>query len=516
MHELKKKAFFGIVWSGGNRIFGEFAALVKRLVLARLLIPEEFGIVSMAFIVLSVINILRSVGIAGAFIRDNESEPLRAKNTLFYLSTISIVIVSALGFFLAPLGANFFADKITDQATIHTLMWVIRVIALSYLIKIIAVVPDTILSKELRVKQAVVSGVVSQSVGLVITLVLAYLGFGVWSLIIPSPIISLISGLISFKFEPFIPSAVFDKMIAKSYLSYGLNSFFTSIMNVIIQQGDDAIIGRVVGPAAIAFYTMGGHFAGLASSLISGLIKGVLFPVLSKLQDSKEAFSRAYFKVFRLSNTFSIPGIAGAALLAPEIVETVLGPNWLPIVPVFYFLAVAALLADMVAGAGAVLNTMNKPQILRNNRFMQMGLFVLLVYPFAKLWGLRGVTGVMILFPIVSIIHLFPHLSKYIDGLYSNLFKIMSKILFATVIMTISVLLIKKGLFMLFSVNIFWLILISSIGATLYFVIIFILDKKLKFEFREASFLLMEKIPNENLRNKIILLFNKIPLIGAN
>jgi len=152
------------------------------------------------------------------------------------------------------------------------------------------------------------------------------------------------------------------------------------------------------------------------------------------------------------------------------------------IVPVFYVLSIAALLNNVVGLAGPVLNSLNKPHILRNNRLIQLGFFVVLIYPFTKWWGMLGVGWVMVIFSVVSLIHFMPVLSKEIPAFYSSLSRILAKVLPSTFLMVAVVYGFRK----LVPMNFFWLFALVFIGIVVYFIPMWFLDKELKWDVEEG------------------------------
>ena len=489
MHELKKKAFMGVLWSGGNLIFNQVIALVVKLVLVRLLIPDEFGLAAMAAVVISSLDLISAFGIGSAFVRDNESDPVKAKNTLFYLHATAHFLIALIGFFIAPYVAVFFGDKISDPAVISSLVLAIRILALAHLTTMFLGVPSAVLNKNLRFKEQVIANLLGFLTYGFVAIILAFLGMGFWAIIIAQAANGVVRRITIFSFCPFIPSLIFDKKIAKDYINFGKNSFISTIADIIITNGDDTLIGRLLGAAALGFYSIGQHFAGVVATVVAGVITGVAFPVFAKLQSNKEAYQRAFFKIFRLRALFALPSIGGAMVLGPEIVKLVFGEKWLPVLVPFYILSVAALLNQLVPLAGPVLNSLNKPHIPRNNRLIQMGVFVVLAYPFTKMWGLAGMSLVMASFSIVSLIYLSPKMAKVIPGFYSNLFKVLGRIVPITALMMIIVYFSKKLVY----VNLFWLFSLVFLGVVVYFVPMWIVDKDLKWDVQEGWSVLKEK-----------------------
>lgn len=490
MYELKEKAFMGILWKGGNFFISQIILLIVKIILVRLLVPEEFGLAGMAYVVISSLSILNSFSTGTAFVRDNKSKQIVARNTLFYVNAVPIILIAVIGFFSAPYVALFFGKKIEDPAMINSLVWMIRALSLSSLIHLLSNVPNAILNKNLKFqKLAVASSSGVFSYGLVV-ISLGLLGFGPWAIIAGQIASRIFTSLFIFIFSPFFPSLILDKKLAKDYIIFGSNNFVNSLIGVVVTNGDDTLLARLVGAAALGFYSLGQHFAGLAVSAISGVINGVMFPILSKVQDNKVTYSKAFFKAFRLTNLITIPAIGGAVILAHEIVILIFGEKWLPIIPVFYILSIAALLNNFVGLAGPVLNSLNKPQILRNNKLIQFCFFVILIYPFTKKWGMLGVSWVMVIFSIVSLIHLMPILSHEVHNFYRYLFTILSRIIPCTVFMMVIVYYAKS----LISINIFTLFFLVFLGILVYFIPMWFLDKDLKWDFREGIIVLKSKL----------------------
>jgi PST family polysaccharide transporter len=399
-------------------------------------------------------------------------------------------LIAIIGFLLAPYIAGFFSKKIQDVQVIRSLIWMIRILALSQLTYVLIIVPSRVLDKELRFKESVIAGIFGTLAYGVTALVLAFLGFGAWAIILAQITNMVISRIIIFSYSPFIPSFIFNIMIAKKYLVFGVNNFINSIVGIVVTNGDDTLIGRLIGAAALGFYSLGQHFAALAVSTISGVINGVMFPVFSKIQDRKEEYERAFFKAFRLTNLLVIPAIGGAVILANEIVILFFGEKWLPIVPIFYVLSIPSFLNNIIGLAGPVLNSLNKPHLLRNNKLIQFGFFLVLIYPFTKMWGTLGVCYVMVIFSLVSIAYLTPILAKEIPKFYLYIFKVLAKVLPCTLIMMAVVYFVKK----IVPTNFFWLFALVILGVVIYFIPIFFLDKDLKWDVQEGLGVLEEKL----------------------
>jgi len=490
MNKLKSTAFLGILLHGGSYFFNQAVLLIVKLLLVRFLIPEEFGLAAMAYIVVSSLGVINAFGTGIAFIRDNKSDPLRAKNTLFYLNGAAISLIAGLAFFSAPYAANFFGHRISDPESINILLWMFRLIAVNFLLNLPTIIPSITLAKELRFKEATIAAIVGTIVYGITAIVLAFLGFGAWAIIIAGIATQIVSRAIVFFYAPFMPSLIFDKKIAKDYLNFGKNKFISSIIGIIVQNGDDTLLARLVGAAALGFYSLGTHFAGIVTTITSGIIQGVMLPLFSKIQDNKELYARTFDKAFRLKTLFIVPGIAGAVLLAEDIVLLIFGENWLPIIPVFYILSIASFLNNTISLAYPVLNSLNKPHIIRNNQLIKFAFYIVLIYPFTKLWGMIGLSWIFVIFSIISVIHFVPVLAREIPSFYSLSSRVLVKVIPTTLFMMAIVYGIKR----IVPTNFFWLFTLVFIGTIVYLVPIWFLDKDLKWDVQEGWNVLKAKL----------------------
>ncbi len=148
------------------------------------------------------------------------------------------------------------------------------------------------------------------------------------------------------------------------------------------------------------------------------------------------------------------------------------------------------MLNQFISIAGAVLNSLNKPEILRNNRLIQFGFYIVLIYPFVKFFGLVGVSLVMLIFSIVSLVHITPHIAKEIPGFYSNSFKIIARTIPLTLLMMAVVYLAKRALAM----NLFWLFSLVFLGIMVYFIPMWFIDPELKWDYYEGLAVIKEKL----------------------
>ncbi len=490
MREIKKQAFWGIIFRGGYHAFHQIASLIVKVILVKFLLPADFGLLAMAMIVFTSLDIINRFAQGEPFIRDNTSDPNKAKNVIFYMTSVFQGATALVTFFSASYVALFFANKMSDGQSITTLIWVIRILALRPLFSIVSAVPLAILNKDLRFKELYTSTIVGTAAYAITAPILAFLGFGIWAIVLAHLLEQIVVTIILLFYAPFFPSLTFDKQIVKKYISYNSNIFVNSILLIIITNGDDTIIGRLMGPSVLGFYNIGQQFAMLVTLLISTNLTEIIFPVLSTVQQDRELYNRVFFKAFRLTTFFTIPFIGVSLILGKQAVLSVFGERWLPIVPVFYVLSVSALFESLILIFRPVFGSLNKPQIFRNGRLIGAICFVVLVYPLARVWGYLGICWVMVIISAASIIYLAPKIANEIDGFYDYALGILVRTVTCTLVM-MGVLYVSMSRI---SVNLAWLFMFAVAGIVLYFVPMLFIDKELKRDLRDTLTILGGKV----------------------
>ena len=473
MLTLKKRLKQGLVWNFANLFSNEALRFILKIIVARILLPDDFGLFAITAIVLSVLSILNSFGTASAFIRDDSSNIKKAKNTLFYIDGFIDLLIFFISFTLAPHIAQFFTKN--NPQHLLTLSWMIRVLSTQKIIKIFTNVPRATLTRGINLKNIDIATIVYSFVYVILAIILVYNGFGVWSFVYGLLAAIIVESILIFTFSPFIPSFIFDKKIAKKYFNFGKNVFVSSFVNIVIREGDNAIIGRVLGAGALGFYHLGEVIVNVVIDGIGNSISSVIFPVFSRIQHEKKRLQSLYFKTFEFTNLIIVPAIAGLFILANDLVILLLGDKWLPIVPLIYVFGTAALLRSILYPSGSFFAAKNKPFIGRNVQLLNFIAYVFLIYPFVLKFGMLGAAYVLVIFSIISIVYVSHHLIKEIKGFFTKFLKIYIFYIFLSLIMMSVIYYINS----LLTFNFFTAILLILIGAFVYFGLIFLFKKQI-------------------------------------
>ncbi len=320
---LKTKTITGISWSAVERFTTQGVSFFIQLLLARLLMPSDYGIIAMLAIFLQIAQVFIDSGFANALIKkQNCSE--EDYSTVFYYNLVISIIIYLLFFSFSPKVARFY--------DIPELTNVMRFISLVVILNALCIVQRTKLIKAINFKsQTMVSlGSVLLSGGL--GLYLAYQGFGVWALCWQTIANGFFQNVFLFFSVKWFPSLSFSKTSFVEMFGFGSKILGASIISVIYSNLYTIVIGKMFHTIELGHFSRAEQFAKFPSSNIGNIITRVVFPVLSRIQDDDEKLCIAYRKIIRCSSFLIFPLMMGLAALATPFVTVILTEKWLGVV----------------------------------------------------------------------------------------------------------------------------------------------------------------------------------------
>jgi len=469
--DLKRKALFGMFWISFGRFSTEIIKLVMKIFLARLLIPEEFGTAGIAAILIMIAGQFQDFGFGSALVH-KKREIEKSANSIFTIRLMIGIILTFVCFF----GANRFAEFYNLPAIAS----MTKVLSFTFIIGSLGAVPGTMLGKELRFKKNFLRSLGSLAVYSIIAIFLAYSGFGAWSIVWAHMGSTVAGTLLAWLFCEYRPKFEFDFSVTKKLFGYGKFIAITGFMGFIIGNGDDFVIGKVLGASAYAFYALAYHFSQEPLIQVSSVVNGVMWPIYCKLQNNKERMKRAYLRAVKLSALFSIPAAVGLFILARDIIYIIFGENWLPMVDVFRALCILVAIGCLGSGADSVYNAIGRPDINSKLRFLSFVIFLIVIYPLTKYYGLLGTVGALALMTAAGLIVSYIIFYKIFGAMIFRIYIMFGKIISSALGMGIGVYLMKAYVF-INNINLVKLLALVFAGIILYLIINFIIDK----EFRE-------------------------------
>jgi len=388
---LSKKVVRGGMWVFALRFTNRGLGFVRTIILARLLAPEDFGLLGIAMLAISTIETFSQTGFQAALIqkKDNVESYL---DTAWTVSAIRGVVLFLILFLFAPVVAKFFNSP---QATL-----VIKVIAVSTLLSGFRNIGIIFFQKELEFNKQFTYEFSATLVDFTVAISLAFILRNVWALIWGGLAANFVRLFMSYILHPYRPRVRLDKGEFRKLFGFGKWVLGSSILVFLVTQGDDIFVGKMLGVTALGFYQMAYLISNLPATEISHVISHVTFPAYSKLQNDVKRLSGAYLDTLQLTAFISMPLAGGIFALAPDFTRIFLGEKWMLMVPAIQVLVLAGLVRSIAATTGPIFHGVGRPRVDTIWQVIRLIVLIGLIYPFTMRWGILG-ASIAVLFSIL-------------------------------------------------------------------------------------------------------------------
>jgi len=367
MSGLASKTVKNFFWNYGSFAVNKIVVFVTAVILARILSPDDFGLLGLALILLEYLERFSRFGIDSAVIYQ-KGDIEKTTNTAFIIALASGVILTIIAFLSAPfIGAFFDEPRVVP---------IVQVLSLSLLISNLGSIHQARLMKELDFKSRTVPEVSRAVVKGGVSIVLALMGFGVWSLVW-GRIISVLWGTgIYWYIVRWVPSLQFDSALARKLFGYSFHIVLIGLQATIFNNLDYLIIGRQLGTDALGYYMMAYR---LPELFIIGMViiaGQILFPTFSATQDDLATMKKAYLTVLKYVAAFTIPLGLGLMLTANDFVIFAYSDTWQPSIFPTQVLAVYAIVYALAYNTGDVFKALGRPDLVNKLAFVRVLIIV--------------------------------------------------------------------------------------------------------------------------------------------
>lgn len=421
-----KKTKSGVFWSflnqGGNQILN----LLITFILARLVSPEEFGIIGMITVFTGFAIRFVDFGFSAALIHKKEIDK-KDINTVFTLNTGIGIILSILFFIIAPVIANFYDKPILTILT--------KSFSIIFLVTGLSGVNRALLTKRMDFKLNTIISVISLIVSSGIAIVMAYLGYGVWSILIKILSQEIINTLLYFLLFPINQKLEFSKESFNSMFFMGRNVAGESTINYWSRNADNLLIGRMIGSEALGLYSKAYSIMLLPLNNISRVISKVMFPSFSLIQEDKKQIKNLYLKTTKLIAFITFPMMAGLSILSESFVLATFGKDWLEMAPLISILSVLGAFQSILSLNGVIYNSLGKSHLAFRLTVVFSIINVVGFYIGIKLGGLTGLAIIYTGIGIIGTIPNFYFAGRLINISIIEMFKNLSVVTFLTAAM---------------------------------------------------------------------------------
>lgn len=351
MVSLKSKAVKSVKHTSLAMILTSLLQILQLIILGRILGPAVFGVIALVQIVIQFAQMYMDMGISDAIIQKDKisKEDLSG---LYWFSIMLGVLLCLILFFAAPLMAMIFQQE--------QLTGLIRLISLSFFILPFGLQFQTIASKQLEFEKISRYEIISSFLGVAVTLLTAiFFSAGVWSLVYGHLTTSLIRTvpwiIIGFKNPDTRPGLTYSWSGIKKYVYFGAYRLGTTTINFVNTKVDQILIGIMMGPLILGFYSMAMNFVMQPIQKLNPMINRVAFPLFSRIQNDRGRLKKSYLFIIKLIMAINAPLYAGLAILAPYVIPLLLGEEWRDITLVVQILCIFALFRALGNPSGSLL-----------------------------------------------------------------------------------------------------------------------------------------------------------------
>jgi O-antigen/teichoic acid export membrane protein len=478
---LTQKGLSGFIYTFSSSIINKIIVLAGGIYLARLLSPEDYGLIAMLYIIFAVSSFMITGGLGLALIREKTITEAD-KATVFYFNILVSICLYVLLWFGAPLIASFYERE--------ELIFLTRVMGLDLLFKSLTIVQISVLKRELKFKLLGVTEVISGIVVIGTAVLLAYSGFGVIALAVKFILGSLVTSIILFAFNPWLPIGFITRKSFNKLFAFGSNVMLLGFVNSISSNLNQVVIGKYYSPISLGFFNQGNMLKNNVANTLNDTVMNVTFPMLAQLQDDKEKLKAGYQRIMRI-NTFTIfPIVTILILTAEPLIIGLLGEKWRGSVIFLQILGISAYVRHLHSINLNVLKVYGKGKDYLAQGFFRNGLTILGILIAVNF----SVIAMAWAFVITEFLQLFINVyysNKYIRFTFKEQFKIMLPIILITVAMGVSVYFI--GL-LDYRWSLLKLLIMSSTGMVIYLILAFLFKTKAS---TEVMTLIKTKIYNE-------------------
>ena len=391
---MRKKIVTGFFWKFGEQISSQLVSFVLSIILARLLTPNDYGVVALVNVFIILANVFVTSGFGTSLIQKENSDELDF-STIFYLSELTSIFIYVVIFFVAPFIADFYKNP---EMTL-----ILRVFALQLPISAFNSIQQAYISKHIMFKKVFVSTTISAILSGIIGIAMAYSGFGVWALIgqyISNTIIISITLAMQISWRPRL---MFSWSAGKPLLSFGWKMLATSLLGEFFNQLRSLILGKVYTASDLAYYNRGLRFPELVSNNVNNTISSVLFPVLSEYGNNLEKVKEGLRRAIRMSTFILMPLLFGMMITSKEIILLLLTKKWISAVPFMQILCMSCVFDTVSNENIQALKAIGRSDILLKLEILKKPIYLLLL-----LLGLRisvmAMAETMVIYNILAVL----------------------------------------------------------------------------------------------------------------
>lgn len=378
--QLSRIALRGGALTGASQAIRMGIQFVSVVVLARLLAPEDFGLVASVGPIVAFVGLFQNLGLQQAVIQRPDIAPGQL-NQVFWISALAGLVCTTIVAALSPLVASFYGDARMTGIALAA--------AMPLLLGSLAALPLALMNRHMRFGQLAINDVLTGVAGLIAAIAAAYGGLGYWSLIVGPAVGALVTLLAAWCSTGWLPGRP-DIRVDRDILSFGANLTGFNLVNFFSRNLDNILIGKFSGAIELGYYDRAYKLLLFPLQNINQPLSRLMVPLLSRIQNDKARFRDVYLRTNWLLAFVTVPGIAALTMAAEPVVALLFGERWLTVAPIFAWLGIAGLMQPVSSTTGWVLICQGK-----TGTMFRWGIYSALTTVLAFVVGLKwGAVGV--------------------------------------------------------------------------------------------------------------------------
>lgn len=380
-HSLRGRVLRGLGWKVATQVVLQGSRAIVSVALARLLLPEEFGLAMMAVVVSTLALIFSDMALGAALIQRKELTQ-GDRSTVFWLSVIvGSVFTAACALLAGPLAALYDEPRVESLFVLISPVFVLTALGSTH---------TTLLTREMDFKSLEIRMMLGTLAGAAVGVTAAAMGVGSEAIIIQYLITAATSTVLVWVTLRWRPSLIFSTATLRSLGGYSARVFGSRVLFYVSRNADSLLIGRFLGPAALGAYTVAYNVMLVPFSKLAGPIQEVMFPAMARIQDDRRRIGSIWLRVNHIVAAFALPGMLGLIVIAPEFVSVVLGDRWQAAVTPIQILAWVGVLQSLVRLNGSVQQACDRTDVM-----FRWSLLIasanLVAFAVGVSWGIVGV-----------------------------------------------------------------------------------------------------------------------------
>lgn len=462
MSEFRGRVLKALSWTAGGKVISQIISMGFGIALARMLSPDDFGLIAMMMVFTGFAGLLMDVGLGSALVQKEDVQETHY-NTVFWTNLGVGLGLFLLVFTISPYIAQFYGrSELTDIG---------RVLSLQFVLGALALVPRQRLVKNLSFQVTAVADLLGMIVGGVVAVFMVAEGFGYWALAWQPVILRMVATLYIWAIARWIPAFEFSRAALKELFGFSFYVFATRMIRYGTDKADKLLAGKYLGGDAAGLLDKAQSMMLFPLQSVSHTIGSVMFPALSLIQSDKDRVRKVYLRSTQAIALLTFPMVAGIFAVSENFVLGVLGEQWIEMVPLLQVLCLAGIARSIVTVTGSIYLSQGRAKLqFKVNLFTRpIALSGVLI---GLLWGVKGIVIGMVAATWINSLITLAVAGRLIDlGLF-QLVATFGRTAAAAVFMAVGIMLLDSALQDFGSLAVFFIQVVAGAGLYLVFALV--------------------------------------------